>query len=94
MAETISHIANFSMGNMRAQKLRVTMGTSSNTADVPTKVGRVSWAVIQPLQGSAMPSSRINSGVAGTALSGNLAIHSGTSAGSYYVIAFGPTGLD
>jgi hypothetical protein len=89
---TVSHILNGVAGDVRYQKLKVTFNANSNTADVPTNLGTVGWAVVQPLQGSAMPSSRINSGVANTALAGNLAFHSGTSAGSYIVVAYGPRG--
>lgn len=92
MAATISHIANGVMGDVRYQKLKVTFGADSATADVPTNLGTVGWPVIVPLEGSAFPSARINSGVAGTALAGNVALHSGTSAGSYFVIAYGPRG--
>jgi hypothetical protein len=92
MAETVSHIINGVMGDVRYSKYKVTCGADSATADVPTNLGTLGWAVVQPLQGAAMPSSRINSGVGNTALAGNLALHSATSAGSYIVIGFGPRG--
>ena len=92
MATTVSHILNGVMGDVRYQKLKVTFGADSATADVPTNLGTVGWYTVTPLQGSAVPSGRINSGVAGTALAGNVALHSGTSAGSYIVIGFGPRG--
>lgn len=92
MATTVSHILNGVMGDVRYQKLKVTFGADSATADVPTNLGTVGWPSITPLQGSAMPSARINSGVGNTALAGNIALHSGTSAGSYIVIAYGPRG--
>lgn len=92
MADTVSHIINGVMGDVRYSKYKLTMGASSNTADVLTNLGTVGWTVVTPLQGSAMPSIRINSGVANTALAGNIAFHSGTSAGSYIVVGFGPRG--
>lgn len=90
---TVSHIANGVMGNQRNQTIKVTFNTSSATADVQTNLGKVSFCIVNPLQGSAMPSMRFNSGVAGTATAGLIAFTSGTSAGSYIVTAFGPNGV-
>lgn len=94
MAATVSHIADSVMGNQRVEKLKVTFGANSATADVQTNLSAVSYAMVQPLEGAAMPSSRINSGVAGTATAGLLALHSGTSAASYLVVAYGPNGVE
>lgn len=94
MAATISHIADGVQGNQRTVKKKVTFGADSATADVDTGLSRVSYAVVNPLEGAAAPSMRFNSGVAGTAIAGTLALHSGTSAASYIVVAFGPSGAE
>lgn len=94
MAATVSHIADSVMGNQRVEKLKVTLGANSATGDVQTNLSTVSFAMIAPLEGSAYPSMRYNSGVAGTATAGLIALHSGTSAGSYVVVAYGPNGVE
>lgn len=94
MAATVSSIANGSAGNQRTHKLKVTFGTNSATADVATNLQKVSYAIVNPLEGSAAPSMRFNSGVAGTAVAGTIALSSGTSAGSYIVVAYGPSGVE
>lgn len=90
MAATISHIGNGSAGDQRYTKYKVTFGASSATADLPTNLQKVAYAIVNCLEGSAMPSMRFNSGVAGTATAGNIAFSSGTSAGSYVIVAYGP----
>lgn len=92
MAESVSHLYNGSIGDNRYSKYRVEMGASTATLDVPTNVGMVAFAIVNPMQGSAAPSMRYNSGLGNTAVAGNLALFSGTSAGSYIVVAFGPRG--
>lgn len=94
MAATVSHIADSVAGNQRVEKLKVTFGTNSATADVQTNLDKVSYAIVNPLEGSAMPSMRFNSAVAGTATGGVIAFSSGTSAGSYIVAAYGPSGVE
>lgn len=93
MAETVSSIVNYSMGNLRGHKLKVTMAANSNTADVPTNVGKIAFAVVNPIDGAAYPSMRYNSGVAGTSIAGVLSLASATSGKVYTVVAFGPTGV-
>jgi fructose-specific phosphotransferase system IIC component len=95
MAETVSHIANFSLGSTRASKYTVTMGANSATADVLSNLGRVAFAIVTPINGASHNLSvRYNSGVANTAIAGNLAITSGTSAGVYSVLIIGPNGAN
>lgn len=93
MAATVSHIAYSVAGNQRNETYKVTFGTNSATADLPTGLNKVAYALVSPLEGSAMPSARYNSAVAGTATAGTIALHSGTSAGSYIVVAYGPNGV-
>lgn len=93
MAATVSHIAYSVSGNQRTETYKITFGTSSATADLPTGLSKVAYAIVNPLQGSALPSMRFNSAVAGTATGGTIAFHSGTSAGSYVVVAYGPNGV-
>lgn len=89
MPETVSMIAQGVMGNERTTRFKVTMGTSSSTADVPTGF-RATWAVINPLNGGTGACSiRLNSMTAGTTIAG-ISIASATSAGSYIVTVLGP----
>lgn len=51
MAESVSHLYNGSIGDNRYSKYRVEMGASTATLDVPTNVGMVAFAIVNPLQG-------------------------------------------
>lgn len=91
MAETVSMIAQISEGNNRATKYKVTMGTSSATADVPTGF-KAAYFLVNPLNGASNNwSCRFNSMTAGTAIAG-ISLASCTSAGSYIVTVYGPNG--
>lgn len=89
MAETISNVVNTVFGNFRVSVQRVTNGANSSTADVPTELSYVDFAVVQPLHGSAAPTLKTNVTNAATATNGTVAIKSGTSAASMLLISFG-----
>lgn len=90
MATTVSHLAQSVQGNQRVRIMKVIFGSASATAEVPTQLNRVSYAVVNRLNGAANPSLRLNATAAGTALAGNIGLLSGTSAGSYVIAAYGP----
>lgn len=84
MAETVSHLAD-AIANQRSRQFKVTMGTSSNTADLVTGLKAIYKVVATPLNGAAYPTYVIGATVAGTSTVGTVAIKSGTSAASYLV---------